>query len=922
MAAVQPKEALSLDGVQEQGFLSYLKNLPQKPSTTVRLFDRGEFYSVHGPDAHLAAREVFKTSSAVKQLGSGSNKVDSLVLSQLNFEAFVRTLLLVKQYRVEVYSQQQASKNEWKVQYKASPGNLMQFEDVLFGMNNEQTISTGVLAIKTANEDGQRVVGTAYTDVSGRFMTVSEFNDGDTFSNLEALIVHLDPKECILPSGDLGPDGVKIKQVLSRSNLLVTERKKVEFSFKDVTQDLGRLLKKKESAALASRPEFNLKQAMGALSALIKYLELLNDERNFGHFSLETYELSQYMHLNSAAKKALHVEPIPGETVPGSKTTTILGILDKCHTPQGHRLLAQWLRQPLVDVNRIEERLDLVEAFVSSTDLRQSLGEDHLRRIPDIQRIARKLSRKGAALSDCYKLYQCVERLPHLCEAIGKYCGKHEATLSAVFSVPLQESVGDLAKYQEMIETTVDTKKANEGDFVVKPDFDEVLSELREKMDELEKDIQRQVKKVASDLCLDAGKTLKLESNAQLGYFFRVTLKEEKALRNNRSYHMIDANKSGVRFRNSALQDLNDQYLSAKEEYVEQQKSVVEEIINIAAGYIEVFQQVGHVLSTLDCIYALASAAVSAPIPYVRPKLHPTGTGVIKITAARHPCLELQDDISFIPNDCCFDKESGLFHILTGPNMGGKSTYIRSVGMAVLMAQIGSFVPCEEAELSIVDSILARVGAGDYQSKGVSTFMAEMLETATILRSATKDSLVIIDELGRGTSTYDGFGLAWAISWHICKEIGSFCLFATHFHELTALEDMIDTAKNFHVTATTANNMLTLLYQVQPGPCDRSFGIHVAQLADFPKHIIEVAKRKAEELEDSFINSEDSKEELPKKKVQKQEGEKIINDFVSKAAKLDINSFSDEALLAEINQLCNEVEKSENKYIAHLLART
>ncbi|KAK2146372.1 hypothetical protein LSH36_613g01007 [Paralvinella palmiformis] len=834
------------DSIQEQGFLAFYRSLPE------------DYYTVHGDDALLMAKDFFKTMAVIKYWGH--KKVESVSLSKLNFESTVRDLLLIKQYRVEVYvSRIKSGKtSDWSLSYKASPGNLTQFEEILFG-NNDMSAAAGMIAVKVVSDDGNKIIGVGYADATLRKLGVCEFVDNEQFSNLEALIVQLSPKECLLPSGDNLTEFSRLKEVLERSGLLVTERKRGEFSTKDIAQDLDRLLyfKKTDQINSAALPEMDKQHAMCSVAALIKYLELLGDESNFNQFKLSTIDLSLYVKLDAAAVRALNLMPNANEG--GNKCQSVLGLLNKCRTAPGQRLLAQWIKQPLLDVNRIKERLNIVTAFIDDTTLRQILQEDHLRRIPDLQRLAKKFQKKKATLQDCYKVYQAIQNMPLLLDSLEKHDGSHSQLLMEVFTNPMKELLMDFSKYQEMIEATLDMDQIENHEYMIKADFDDTLREYRTEMDKLESSIKHQLNK------------------------------DEKVMRNNKMYHMIDTKKDGVRFRNTALEELNTEFRDAKLSYEEQQKSLVEEVLGIAGGYVEPMQVISDIIAQLDVLVSFAHVSANAPIPYVRPNILETDCGLIKLKEARHPCLEMQDDIAFIPNDVSFEKDKEMFHIITGPNMGGKSTYIRSIGVVVLLAQLGCYVPCSSADISIVDSILARVGAGDSTLKGVSTFMSEMLETASILRTATNKSLIIVDELGRGTSTYDGFGLAWAISQYIATNIRGYCLFATHFHELTALADAIPTVTNLHVTALTTENSLTLLYRVKPGVCDQSFGIHVAELAHFPKHVIEFAKRKACELEDyqnislTDVGLSGSEEEAVKKrKTIKQEGEQLISEILTK----------------------------------------
>ncbi|EIE91304.1 hypothetical protein RO3G_16015 [Rhizopus delemar RA 99-880] len=855
----QTEELPDVEKPEQQTFVKFFRSLDLVEEGTIRLFEReangSNYYTFHGDDAIYIAETVYKTTSVIKYwLGDSTTGLPSTRLSNRAAETFLRDALLNKQLRIEIWKQ---DRSEWKCIRKASPGNLQEVEDFLFS-SSHMTIAPVVIAVKYSISGDNKVY--------------------EKLIYVKSFIIQLGVKECLLHTSGNEKDyeGIKIKGILARCNVVVTERKKGEFDAKNIAQDLNRLVE-------------------GNLS-----IETLQDDANFGKYVLKHHDLSQYMRLDGSALAALNLMPTSNEAV--NKSTSLYGLLNKCKTAQGSRLFAQWLKQPLLNLEEIK--------------LRQSLQEDHLKNIPDLHRLAKRFQKGTASLQDVVRVYQVVIRLPGLLTCLENKVSEDVEKANLIddlYTSKIRHLSGLLHKLEELVETTIDLDALENHEYIIKAQFNDELQELRSQTNELDREMVEEYRRVGENLCLELDKKLKFERHSLYGHCFRVVGRSEYTrIRNKSEYIQYTTQKSGTLFATRTLKELSSKHADISKKYDVKQRGLAREVVEIVATYCPSLESLG--VLKLKCS-SFAHASVMAPTPYVRPTMFPLGQGNVALEDARHPCLEVQDYVTFIPNDVNLTRDESELQIVTGPNMGGKSTYIRQVGVIVLMAQIGCFVPCTSASLCVFDSILARVGAGDSQLKGVSTFMAEMLETATILKAATRNSLVIIDELGRGTSTYDGLGLAWAISEYIGTHIRSFCLFATHFHELTTLCQTVKHVKNMHVAVHIGNSHdVTLLYKVNEGVGDKSFGIHVAELANFPESVVELAKRKADELDEE---SEEHKPSKIHKKEKIEEGEKILQEMMQEISTASASENA-ELLTKEIKEKYFSIINN-NTYLKELL---
>lgn len=576
---------------------------------------------------------------------------------------------------------------------------------------------------------------------------------------------------------------------------------------------------------------------MIAAGGLLQYL-YENQKTSLAHFThLYPYLTSRYMLLDSSTRRNLELTETLREK---QKRGSLLWVLDKTKTAMGARMLRSYLEQPLIDKEQIEKRLDAVDELCSDTLLRDEVRE-YLSPVYDLERLLGKVSYKTANPRDFLALQTSLSMLPHIKTVLSDT--QSDAVRDIYERIDPLEDICDLIGRSIVEDASISIREGG----IIKEGFDEDIDMLRHAKTE-GKTWLAQLEE--SDRERTGIKNLRIKYNKVFGYYFEVTNSYKELVPDDYIRKQTLAN--AERYTTPRLKELEDKILNAEDKLCTLEYDAFCQIRETIADQIERIQRSAKAVAELDVFASLSVTAERNH--YVRPKLNEKG--VIDIKDGRHPVVEqmIRNDM-FIANDTYLDNSRHCISIITGPNMAGKSTYMRQSALIVLMAQIGSFVPAKKANIGIVDRIFTRVGASDDLASGQSTFMVEMNEVANILRNATSDSLLILDEIGRGTSTFDGLAIAWAVIEHISnrKLLGAKTLFATHYHELTELEGKMNNVNNYCIAVKEKGDDIVFLRKIIKGGADKSYGIQVAKLAGVPDMIIGRAKEIVEQLSDNDI---------------------------------------------------------------------
>ncbi|CAN5314111.1 DNA mismatch repair protein MutS [soil metagenome] len=788
----------------------------------ILFFRMGDFYEMFYDDAVVAARTLGLTLTSRNNGGAAEVPLAGVPVKAAN--EYLRRLV-ERGFRVSICEQTEDPKQakgivRREVVETITPGAA--FSDDLLEAGRDNYLCALVAR-------GSQT-GIAAVDVSTgacRLVTVPS-------EDAPAVLARLTPREVIVPRGD--PGGV-VDGLVASIDALVTEREGWEFDVKCGREELETQL------AVHSLDGFGIEAqdepAVAAAGALLRYVRELQPA-GLPHLTAPRIERpGTAMPLDEMTRRNLELV----ESLRGGTAGTLISVLDRTLTPMGARLLRDWILAPLTSRERIEERLAAVQSLLESSAARSG-ARDALDGVRDLERLCGKVAAMRASPRETGALGRSLMRIPAVVAALGG------ATSCALLQRLLEEcdSCQDLAG--DICAMLADEPPLSIGDEPtirsgVDPELDELRS-LREGSRDAIAGIQTE------ERARTGIGSLKVGYNRVFGYFIEVTNSNRHLVP--QDYQRRQTLTGAERYVTPSLKEFEARVLGATERIEARERELFDALRARIAKATRRIQTAGRCISEFDTLAALADVAERNG--YVRPEM--TDDFGFTITAGRHPVVEqMMPRDKFIPNDVSLDSGARVI-VLTGPNMAGKSTILRQVGLAAVMAQAGCFVPARSARLGVTDRIFTRVGASDNLVRGQSTFMVEMAETSAILHGATSRSLVLLDEIGRGTSTYDGVSIAWAVTEHLHDVIGCKTIFATHYHELTQLAEELSAVRNFTVAVREIGEQVLFIYRLEPGGADRSYGIEVGRLAGLPRPVLERARSVLKVLEGEHLVHRDA----------------------------------------------------------------
>ena len=801
------------------------------------LFRMGDFYELFHDDAKVCARELGLTLTSRDK---SSNPIPMAGFPHHQLEGYLAKLIKCG-YRVAVCDQVENPKEakgivRREVTRIVSAGTLTD-EALLDPL--EPNLLLAVYSLKPGSAKANTHVGLAWTELStGRFQA-GIFPAGRVFDELARLA----PSEVLIREDD---------GLLSSSDdhdWALTLRPAWQFASDEAERVLSSHFGTRTLEGMGWDTDSD-ELAIGAAGAILAYLQE-TQKTSLSHLQqVLPYRSGTSLEIDAATRRSLEISCTMRDR---QRKGSLLSVLDQTCTSMGARLLNGWVAAPLLDKHCIELRQDAVAELLTQNRVRSQVREA-LGGIYDLERLLGRVATGRASPRDLRQVGNTLLQLPQIKKLLGKFNSSRLEMLEN--GVDLCESLRDelLSALQE--ECPIHLR---DGGYISEG-YSSELDDLRE----LAKGGKQWIAEYqASQMELTGIPSLKVGYNKVFGYYLEVT----NAHKDKVPDHFVRKQtlKNAERYITDELKQYETKVISADERALELELELFQKLRNEVATFLPTLQQLAFVLAEVDVLAGLAELAKVQN--YVKPEI--LENGALEIVDGRHPVLDFtMPKGNFVPNDCTLGTGQGAIMLITGPNMAGKSTYIRQVALLTLMAQLGSFVPASRARIGLTDRIFARVGASDELARGQSTFMVEMVETARILNTATQRSLIILDEIGRGTSTFDGLSLAWSIVEHIHDKIEARTLFATHYHELTQLEKSLPEVRNFNVAVKEWDDNIVFLHRIVPGGADKSYGIHVARLAGIPVEVNERAKDILSQLEaDHIDNLGESKITPPRRKA-------------------------------------------------------